>query len=521
MSSTPPDRTPLNPIVAVDFGTSNIRVAVYSGGETRILELVEGFTSIPSVLAILPDDDFLWGQRAIDYSSEDPEHSVFFSKSLIGLPPEDLEKVAPYKWVSSGNNTCIDFYGKPISPSEILRMLFVVVKALAESHLKHEVNRIVLSVPAVFSLKRSAMLVEAATNAGLDVRRSVLETSAIALLHASFHEPYQMAAILRVGAASFEACIAEFGSNVAQIQSVSSKSGGAGLIDKIVADWLIAQIHQSTSVDCSNDKWLRQKITRAAESAKIELSTHNVTSFDLGVLMPGQTITGDRQIILTRDMFNQLIHPVIDEWLNEIAKALHKARQGPNTIDLVYLAGAGSAITLWREQVRAYFGKIPSTDAIRPEESAVRGLALQAAIMNGQVTDIILLDILGRTLSVDCGENGSVKGSEAGDTIKAIIRDDTVIPTQRREVFSTTKDNQTSFEIEVFDGDSTNPADNTYLGTLTLEGIPPAPAGEPQIEVVVDIGADSTIAITASEAKSGEQTTLYLNMATCVDGPKW
>ena len=488
-------------VIGIDLGTTNSCVAVMEGGKPKVIENSEGARTTPSIVAFAKDGERLIGQPAKRQAVTNPDNTVFAVKRLIGrrfddpITKKDTELV-PYHivrgptgdaWVQAG--------GKDYSPSQISAFTLQKMKETAESYLGETVTQAVITVPAYFNDAQRQATKDAGQIAGLEVLRIINEPTAAALAYGLEKDNNKTIAVYDLGGGTFDVSILEIGDGVFEVKSTNGDTflGGEDFDNKLV-DYLAQGFKSSEGIDLTKDRLALQRLKEAAEKAKIELSSTQTTEVNLPFITADAT--GPKHLVksITRSDLERLVEPLIQRTIEPMKKALADAGLKADGVDEVVLVGGMTRMPKVREQVKAFFGKEPHT-GVNPDEVVAIGAAVQAGVLQGDVKDVLLLDVTPLSLGIET----------LGGIMTKMIDRNTTIPTKKSQTYSTAEDNQNAVTIRVFQGEREMAADNKLLGQFDLVGIPPAPRGVPQIEVVFDIDANGIVNVSAKDKGTGKE----------------
>src|SRR5215210_3374211 len=492
-------------VIGIDLGTTNSCVAVMEGGKPKVIENSEGARTTPSVVAFTKDGERLVGQPAKRQAVTNPDNTVFAVKRLIGrrfddpITKKDTELV-PYKIVKGANGDAwVQAGGKDYSPSQISAFILQKMKETAEAFLGENVTQAVITVPAYFNDAQRQATKDAGQIAGLEVLRIINEPTAAALAYGLDKQDGKTIAVYDLGGGTFDISVLEIGDGVFEVKSTNGDTflGGEDFDAKIV-DFLADRFKAKEGIDLRTDRLALQRLKEAAEKAKIELSSAASTEinqpFITARMEGGQTTPLHLVETITRAELEKLVDDLIQRTIEPCKKALKDAGVDPKDITEVVLVGGQTRMPRVRERVKEFFGREPHT-GVNPDEVVAMGAAIQAGVLQGDVKDVLLLDVTPLSLGIET----------LGGVFTRMIDRNTTIPTKKAQTYSTAEDNQNAVTIRVFQGEREMAADNKVLGQFDLVGIPPAPRGVPQIEVTFDIDANGIVSVSAKDKATGKE----------------
>ncbi len=488
-------------VIGIDLGTTNSCVAVMDGKNPKVIENAEGMRTTPSIVAFTDDGERLVGQPAKRQAVTNPERTFFAVKRLIGRRYDDpmVEKdkgLVPYKIVKASNGDAwVEADGKTYSPSQVSAFILQKMKETAEAHLGQKVDQAVITVPAYFNDAQRQATKDAGKIAGLEVLRIINEPTAAALAYGLDKAKSGTIAVYDLGGGTFDVSILEIGDGVFEVKSTNGDTflGGEDFDMRLVG-YLADEFQKEQGINLRNDKLALQRLKEAAEKAKIELSSTTQTEINLPFITADQTGPKHLTMKLTRAKFEALVDDLVQKTIEPCRKALKDAGLTAGEIGEVVLVGGMTRMPKVQEVVKQLFGKEPHK-GVNPDEVVAIGAAIQGGVLQGDVKDVLLLDVTPLSLGIET----------LGGVFTRIIDRNTTIPTKKSQVFSTAEDNQNAVTIRVFQGEREMAADNKILGQFDLMGIPPAPRGMPQIEVTFDIDANGIVNVSAKDKATGKE----------------
>jgi molecular chaperone DnaK len=488
-------------VIGIDLGTTNSCIAIMDGSQPRVIENAEGARTTPSIVAFT-DNERLVGQPAKRQAVTNPENTIFGVKRLIGRRNDDAhlakdKKNLPFNVIDGGNGDAwIEAKGEKYSPSQISAFILGKMKETAESYLGEEVTQAVITVPAYFNDAQRQATKDAGKIAGLEVLRIINEPTAAALAYGLDKKETQTIAVYDLGGGTFDVTILEIDDGLFEVKSTNGDTflGGEDF-DMRIVNYLADEFKKEHSVDLKQDKMALQRLKEAAEKAKIELSSANQTEINQPFISMGATGQPLHMVMkLTRAKLESLVGDLIKASMKPCAAALKDAGLSASDIDEVVLVGGMTRMPRVIEEVTKFFGKEPHK-GVNPDEVVAMGAAIQAGVLQGDVKDVVLLDVTPLSLGIET----------LGGVFTRLIDRNTTIPTKKSQIFSTAEDNQNAVTIRCFQGEREMAADNKILGAFNLENIPPAPRGLPQIEVTFDIDANGIVSVGAKDKGTGKE----------------
>ncbi len=496
----------MSKVIGIDLGTTNSCVAVMEGTQAKVLENAEGARTTPSVVAFTDEGEKLIGQPAKRQAVTNPENTIFAVKRLIGRNFEDPTvkkdvETAPFKIVNSDKGDAwIEAKGQKYSPSQISAFTLQKMKETAEKYLGSEVKQAVITVPAYFNDAQRQATKDAGKIAGLEVLRIINEPTAASLAYGLDKKANKKIAVYDLGGGTFDVSILELGDGVFEVKSTNGDTflGGEDF-DNAIVDYLLSEFKKENGIDLKSDKLALQRLKEAAEKAKIELSSATQTEINLPFITADKTGPKHINLKMTRAKLEALVEDLISRTIPPCKTALKDAGLSASEVDEIVLVGGMTRMPKVIEEVKNFFGKDPNK-SVNPDEVVAMGAAIQAGVLQGDVKDVLLLDVTPLSLGIETLGGVSTK----------LIDKNTTIPTKKSQVFSTAEDNQPAVSIRVLQGEREMASDNKVLGNFELVGIAPAPRGVPQIEVTFDIDANGIVNVSAKDKGTGKEQKIQI-----------
>src|SRR5512143_53544 len=497
-------------VIGIDLGTTNSCVAVMEGGKPKVIDNSEGDRTTPSIVAFTKDGEVLVGQTAKRQAVTNPSNTLFAVKRLIGRRYEDdvVQKdvgMVPYKVVKAENGDAwVEVNGKKMAPPEISARVLTKMKQTAEDYLGEKVTDAVVTVPAYFNDSQRQATKDAGAIAGLEVLRIVNEPTAAALAYGLDKKKDETVAVYDLGGGTFDVSVLEIGEGVVEVKATNGDTHlGGDDFDQRVMDWIADEFKRENGIDLRKDRMALQRLKEAAEKAKCELSTTVQTEINLPFITADATGPKHLVLTLTRAKLEALVADLVERTLTPCREAMRQAGVNPGDIDEVILVGGQTRMPKVQEEVKKLFGKEPNK-TVNPDEVVAVGAAVQAAVLTGEVKDLLLLDVTPLSLGIET----------LGGVMTKLIEANTTIPTKKTETFTTAADSQPSVEVHVLQGERPMARDNRTLGRFHLDGIPPAPRNVPQIEVTFDIDANGILNVSARDKATGKQQNITITASS-------
>jgi len=496
-------------ILGIDLGTTNSAMAIMEGGVPKIIENIEGNRTTPSIVAIAKNGERLVGQTAKRQAVINPENTIYAVKRLIGRRSDDKEikhdeETMPYKIVESGNAVKVLMNGKEYSPQEVSAMILAKMKSDAEAKLGEPITEAIITVPAYFDDSQRQATKDAGQIAGLEVKRIINEPTAAALAYGFDKKQGQKIVVYDLGGGTFDVSVLDISADTVEVKATNGDTHlGGEDFDKRLIDYIISEFKKDQGIDLSKDTLALQRIKESAEKAKIELSTTNETEVNQPFISTDQN--GPKHLVMkiSRSKLESLVMDLVEKTIEPCKKALADSGFSMSDINEVLLVGGMTRMPLVQQKVKEFFGKEPNL-SVNPDEVVALGAAVQAGVLQGDVKDVLLLDVTPLTLGIET----------LGSVSTPLIERNTTIPTSKSQVFSTAADNQPSVEIHILQGERPMAADNKTLGRFILDGIPPAPRGVPQVEVKFDIDANGILNVSATDKATNKKQQITITASS-------
>lgn len=497
-------------ILGIDLGTTNSCMAIIEGGQPRVLENKEGARTTPSMVAISKTGERLVGQLAKRQAVTNPVNTVFSVKRLIGRRWTDDEvqrdkATLPYKIVQAGDGVKVEIAGKEYTPQEVSAMILAKLKADAEEKLGEKITEAVITVPAYFDDAQRQATKDAGKIAGLDVKRIINEPTAAALAYGFDKKKDQKIVVYDLGGGTFDVSVLDIAADTVEVKATNGDTHlGGDDFDKRIIDWIITEFKKEHAIDLSKDQLALQRIKESAEKAKIELSTALETEINQPFISQGSDGSPVHLVLkVTRAKLEELVNDLVDKTMEPCKRALNDAGISAKDIHEVIMVGGMTRMPLVQKRVEEFFGKKPNL-TVNPDEVVAIGAAVQAGVLQGEVKDVLLLDVTPLSLGLET----------LGGVFTKLIERNTTIPTSKSQIFSTAADGQTSVEVHVLQGERPMAADNKSLGRFILSGIPSAPRGVPQVEVTFDLDANGILNVKAVDKATNKEQKITITASS-------
>jgi molecular chaperone DnaK len=499
----------MSKILGIDLGTTNSCMAIIEGGQPKVLENKEGARTTPSTVAVNKAGERLAGMPAKRQAVTNPVNTLFSIKRLIGRRWTDDEvthdkKTMPYEIVKRGDGVAIKMGEKEYTPEEVSAMILQKLKADAEERIGEKIEEAVITVPAYFDDAQRAATKTAGEVAGLKVRRIINEPTAAALAYGFDKKVGQQVMVYDLGGGTFDVSVLDISEDTVEVKSTHGDTHlGGDDFDRVIIDWILAEFNKQEGIDLSNDSLALQRVKDAAERAKIELSTAQQTEINQPFITSGSEGPKHLVLTLTRPKLEELCHDLVNKTLEPVKAALKDAKLSKGDIEEIIMVGGMTRMPLVQKAVEDFFGKKPNV-SVNPDEVVAMGAAVQGGVLQGEVKDVLLLDVTPLSVGIET----------LGGVMTKLIERNTTIPASKSQIFSTAADSQTTVEVHVLQGEREMAAGNKTLGRFILSGIPTAPRGVPQIEVKFDIDANGILHVTGTDKASGKTQTITIQGST-------
>ncbi|MFA5133969.1 MAG: molecular chaperone DnaK [Patescibacteria group bacterium] len=496
-------------ILGIDLGTTNSCMAVMEGGVPKVIENKEGARTTPSIVAISKNNERLVGQLAKRQSVTNPDNTIYSIKRLIGRRFEDDEvqrdlKLLPYEIIKGNGGVKVKLGGKEYTPQEVSAMILQKLKNDAEEKLGEKIEEAVITVPAYFDDSQRQATKDAGEIAGLKVRRIINEPTAAALAYGFDKKSGQQIVVYDLGGGTFDVSVLDISKDTVEVKATNGDTHlGGDDFDQRIIQWILAEFKKEEGIDLGKDKLALQRIKEAAEKAKIELSTAVETEINQPFI--SSDANGPKHLVIkfTRAKLEELVMDLVENTFTPCQRALDDAGLKKSDIQEIVMVGGMTRMPLVLKKVEEFFGKKPNI-SVNPDEVVALGAAVQAGVLQGDVKDVLLLDVTPLSLGIET----------LGGVMTKLIERNTTVPTSREQVFSTAGDNQTSVEIHVLQGEREMAGDNKTLGRFMLDGIPPAPRGIPQVSVKFDIDANGILNVSATDKATGKEQKITITASS-------
>lgn len=496
-------------ILGIDLGTTNSAMAIIEAGQPKIIENKEGVRTTPSMIAAAKNGEILVGVSAKRQAVTNPANTLYSIKRLIGRRFSDAEvqrdlHLMPYQIIQRGEGVAVKMGDKEYTPQEMGAMVLQKLKADAEARLGEKIAEAVITVPAYFDDAQRQATKDAGEIAGLKVLRIINEPTAAALAYGFDKKVGQKILVYDLGGGTFDVSVLDVSDNTVEVMSTNGDTHlGGDDFDKVIIDWILAEFEKLEGIKLAGDPLAMQRIKDAAERAKIELSTAVETEINQPFISSGAE--GPKHLVmkLTRAKLEELVGPLVEKTFGPVKKALEDAKMQPGEVQEIVLVGGMTRMPLVQQSVEKFFGKKPNV-SVNPDEVVALGAAVQAGVLQGDVKDILLLDVTPLSFGIET----------LGGVCTKVIERNTTIPTSKSQIFSTAADNQPSVEIKILQGEREMSADNKLLGRFMLDGIPPAPRGIPQVEVTFDIDANGILNVSAKDKATNKEQKITITASS-------
>lgn len=497
-------------ILGIDLGTTNSCVAILEGGQPKVIENKEGARTTPSIVASAKNGEIIVGLASKRQAVTNPENTIFSVKRLIGRRWEDEEvqrdvNLMPYKIVHDGDRVKVKMGDKEYTPQEVSAKILQKLKADAEERLGEKITEAVITVPAYFDDSQRQATKDAGRIAGLDVKRIINEPTAAALAYGFDKKKDEKILVYDLGGGTFDVSVLEVGGDTVEVKATNGDTHlGGDDFDQIVIRYIIEEFKKQEGIDISTDKLALQRLKSAAEKAKIELSSATETEIN-EPFIANDPNTGAKHLVMkiTRAKLEELVMDLVNKTFGPVEAAIKDSGMSKGDINEIVLVGGQTRMPLIQKKVEEFFGKKPNA-SVNPDEVVAIGAAVQAGVLQGDVKDVLLLDVIPLSLGIET----------LGGVATKLIERNTTIPTSKTQVFSTAADNQTSVEVHVVQGEREMASDNKSLGRFILSGIPPAPRGMPQVEVSFDVDANGILQVKAKDKTSGKEQSIRIEASS-------